>query len=354
MQNLLDAEQPIYNIEEEIFNLHEVVVQKNPNNDLNSKLISMGNKVNSLSRFYRQLDLNSLNAVRIGMFSSGTTKESKTLCWRSKLSIVKEILELENQFSYLQSKKIFIMVSPNHSFGLVPALLTTRKLTNKVYLFTGKITFEVLKHFFSIKPEIIFAVPSHLRLIAEWVEKKGRDLIFLKQIIYAGAVLHESLIQFFQNLGVRLTSVYGTTQTGVIAIQQDVPLTRPENCGLVLNNQRVLISDKSEIIVKSENNERFATGDRGYFLGNELIVERRLDNIIFKNGNKIDLVLLEEIIKNATSIKEVKIHFEKNINNSHEIICNLPKKYESSHYALFEKLKSLVPSYAIPSKFYYN
>lgn len=354
MQKSLDIEEHLSSIEQIIFNNFDVEIKKNPQKRIEKSIAYVGGPVEQILLFYENLNPHLLQMQRIGMFSSGTTQGSQTLYFRTKESILKEITEIETFLADLRSKKILIMVTPNHSFGLIPALLTSRRLSEEVYLNVGQAPIEVIQHLFALKPEIIFAVPAHIRLIAEWVKKKHKEISFLKKIIYGGAILQPDLVRFFEEFHITLTSLYGTTQTGVISIQQQVSAEDPHNCGTVLKNYSILFSEEQqEIIILTSAGQKIATGDMGLYKGQDLIVQQRIDNVIFKNGNKIDLKWLENLIKQILEINDVQIQLEKNINRQPEIICRLPKLYESNHRLSFEKIRRFLPPYAIPERFYY-
>lgn len=354
MQNL-DVEEQLCALEEIIFSEHDFIVQKNQDRNVVKTVLRAGEDPKQILNFYKTLNYDALKKSQVGMFSSGTTKGSRSLCFRSKLSILEEVVEVGGHLSSLLSKRILIMVSPYHSFGLVPALLTCRRLTKDIFLSSGQAPLEVIRHLFAHKPEVIFAVPLHLRLIAEWVQKKRKSISFLKQIVYAGAVLDLQLVRFFDEQHITLTSLYGTTQTGVIAVQKKVTASNPHNCGKVLNTLSVSLSEERNeiVIVNSEGKQEF-TGDQGYWIAEDLVIQNRLDAVVFYNGSKIDLKWLEMLIKNALEIEEVQIRFEKNISSQSEVICYLPKEYKELHPLFFEKIKEVVPSYAIPKRFQYG
>ncbi|WP_075884040.1 AMP-binding protein [Candidatus Protochlamydia sp. W-9] len=357
MQIIVDIEEYLLKnpyLENFLFNDSDIKINKKKIIYSKEKLIYVGRDPNNILSFYDSVDDGLLKTKTLGMFSSGTTKGSQTLYLRTKDSIVEEIIELHSIFSDLQSKTIMIMVTPNHSFGLIPALLLSRRLSSEVYLGCSSISVELLKHFFYLKPQVVFAVPAHIRLLSEWIQRKNKSIPYLKKIIYGGAALATDVIKIFEERNIILTSIYGTTQTGAISVNKNINSKNPKDCGIPLRSLSVSISkDHQEIIVRNSLGKEVTTGDKGCLKEACLIVENRLDSIIFKNGNKIDIKWLESLISQILEIKTVHIGFEKNINGQPVIICTLPKQYEEQHQISFKKIKDIIPAYALPKYYYY-
>lgn len=354
MQNLIDMEENIGDPERAIFATGDIAIQKKPDKQVISHILHVSSNSLQLTNFYNQLDLAVLQTSFLSMLSSGVTKGSQSFCQRTKSSVLHEILQLENRSSFLGLKKIFIMVTPNHSFGLIPALLTNRRLSKHVYLNVGHPPIELGPIIFRLKPEVIFAVPNQIRLFANWIKKGNKRIHFLKRIAYAGSPLDKDLIYFFESRGIALSCYYGTTQTGVISINENVSSEDPFNCGSVLKGHTIIFSeDRGEIVIVTPEGVRVPTGDQGEYHGKDLIVKGRLDTVVFKNGNKIDLAWLKELIQDALQVEDIQIRLEKNINAASEIVCSIPIKYQSLHRQSFEKIKPLLPAYALPSRFVY-
>jgi|GEM_PF-6302740 len=354
MQNLIDMEENACDPERTIFAPGDITIQKKTDKRVVGRILHLPSNSLRLTNFYNQLDLAVLQTSFLGMLSSGVTKGSQSFCQRTKSSILHEILQLENRSAFLRSKKIFILVTPNHSFGLIPALLTNRRLSKHVYLNIGHPPIELGPIIFRLKPEVIFAVPNQIRLFARWIKRGNKRIHFLKRIAYAGSPLDKDVIHFFENRGIALSCYYGTTQTGVISTNQNVNSDNPFNCGSVLNGHTIIFSEnRGEIVIVTPEGIRVPTGDQGEYHGQNLIVKGRLDTVVFKNGNKIDLAWLKELIQNTLQVEDIQIRLEKNINDTSEIICSIPMKYQSLHRQSFEKIKPLVPAYALPNRFVY-
>ncbi|PWU10288.1 MAG: hypothetical protein C5B47_02415 [Verrucomicrobia bacterium] len=354
MQNRIDMEENAGDPEQVIFSGHDIAIQNNPNKQIANYILHVPSSPSRLTKFYSQLNSTVLQTTFLGMFSSGVTKGSQSLYPRTKCSILHELFALENHSSFLDSKKILIMTTPNHSFGLIPALLTSRRFSTHVYINIGHPPIDLSAIILRLKPEVIFAVPNQIRLFAKWIERGNREIYFLKTIAYAGSPLDKDLICFFEDRGIALCCYYGTTQTGVISINKNVSSGDPLNCGIVLKNHTIDFSgDQREIVILTSEGGKVFTGDQGEYQKGNLIVKGRLDTVVFKNGNKIDLVWLKNLIQDALEIENIQIRLEKNINDTSEIVCSIPIRYRPLHRQLFDKIKRLIPAYALPDRFTY-
>ncbi len=323
-----------------------------PESVLNENMIIQPSSINKNTGIYNWpvAKFNSLKSnqnFQLGMYSSGTTKASKTLIFRHHNEIKNEILSLNKILFFLHHKRFLVCAPANHSFGLIPGLLVSRQLSSFVHYIPNYLEF--LNGLDELQTQVLIATQAHIKILYERIKTKGK-YPYLKWIIWAGSPLNVELVTRLKNMGLNLIQIYGTTETGAICVCLDVSRNNLSTFENILDHLKVKINAFKEIEVLLSNGQILNTKDKGDLCPNgNLTIHGRSDKIIFKNGNKIELDLIQEIAISESNGIPTKITYEKNIGGDIEIICSVKGNYLDAKN-IYCALKNKLPAYALPKR----
>lgn len=144
----------------------------------------------------------------------------------------------------------------------------------------------------------------------------------LRLMISGGARLPHSVSGFFNVLQLPLMEGYGLTEAGPV-----VCISPPqENCsgsaGQALDGVSLTLSDEGELLVKSSSlmlgywkseplhdSDWLATGDRARISDGHVFIQGRLkDELVLSNGQKVNPVLMESVLKENTPYQELYLY----------------------------------------------
>jgi long-chain acyl-CoA synthetase len=277
------------------------------------------------------------------LYTSGSTDERKRLCC-TQANLYYEAYNFVETVGLTAADNILCTIPLHHSYGLGNCLLdavyagSTLVLLEPDHLPFAARCERVLE---LIRDEAIRfypGVPYQFQVLAALADCAGADLAGLKLCVSSGDVLPRATHdRFFERFGLRIRSLYGSTEAGSIAINTD-----PDNqmeagtLGPPLRNVTIEIRDAQgkalpagvdgEIWVKSPTippsgyeNRRdithdtfragfYKTGDIGRLNHRgHLILAGRKQSFINIAGNKVDTSEVEEVLQSCPGVREAAV-----------------------------------------------
>ncbi len=152
---------------------------------------------------------------RLGFLTSGTTGQSK-VALRTGHAMLSEAVAVRRELSLTPGRRLAVMVPLHHSFGFGDCALTGMLAGAEVIGFPPMHPSAYLSGLERAAIDLVALVPSQLRLLAEACQHPsfGRLSAFS-----AGAPLDSRTAELATaRLGCQVGQVYGTSETGVIAV----------------------------------------------------------------------------------------------------------------------------------------
>jgi len=151
----------------------------------------------------------------LGFMTSGTTGHSK-LALRTQHAMLVEATAMRCELDLTPARRLAALVPLHHSFGFGDCALAGILAGLEVCSFPKLPPSAYLAAFTRLRTDIVALVPPQLRLLAQ----ASREPIFENlSVISAGAPLDARTARLAnERLGCSVGQVYGTTETGVIAV----------------------------------------------------------------------------------------------------------------------------------------
>ncbi|MCP4149440.1 MAG: long-chain fatty acid--CoA ligase, partial [bacterium] len=269
-------------------------------------------------------------------FTSGTGGKSKIVP-RTYRNIADEITGLVKALAITPADITACPAPLFHSYGLLAGFLSTFYAGASFLLIEKFIPINLIKQVEQYKTTILNGVPFMYNLMVNTFQEDEADFSTLRLCLAAGAKLSdEAANQFKQKFGVYIVQLYGSTETGVIAVN-----AHPRNwenthsVGKALDGRNIKIVDENnrglppgedgEIIICGSattagylnrpelnpgtfKNQWYYTGDIGH-LDDEhnLYLTGRKSNFINVAGLKVDPFQVEQILLAHENIKECAV-----------------------------------------------
>ena len=262
--------------------------------------------------------------------TSGTNGIAKGIV-RTQSAVCLEIEETI-QCTNLCRPDIFLTIPPIcHSYGLIAGTLLPLYIGATLILIEKFIASNIISNIVSNQITVLFAVPFMYQMICDRFINNG-ELASLRLCFSAGAPIKEEIFNKFHMIsGIYITQDYGSTETGVMCINNESK-KYPKSVGKPVGKREFrIISDdgtdcqfgkQGHFITKSpcdtarylypeESNSQFSNGwlnlgdygsidSEGY-----LYVKGRIANFINVAGMKVDPSEVENVIMEIPGIKEV-------------------------------------------------
>ncbi|WP_285752306.1 class I adenylate-forming enzyme family protein [Lentzea sp. NBRC 105346] len=260
-----------------------------------------------------------LTAHRLVQFSSGSTGLPKVI-GRTEASIAEEI----ERFSKIpgmpgEGERLLLLSSTAHSFGLIAGLLHSLHAGAEV-VFAPKVSAtDIVNAARDHEVNVIFGVPFHYDLLGSMPHSPS--LPALRSAVSGGELMPPETAERFREVyGVPVGESYGTTETGVIAMDVSGatrPAVGPPAPGVRLRIAagEVEVALPENPYLTSDGQERYVDGwlrtrDRAELDADGLLRLRgRGDSLVVVGGLKVDLTEVEAVLGRHPAINEaVLVH----------------------------------------------
>jgi len=260
-------------------------------------------------------------AHRLIQFSSGSTGRPKVV-GRTEESIVAEIRRF-NQLAGMPAlgERVLLLSSTAHSFGLIAGLLHSLYAGVGVVFSPRVAAGEILRAAAEHDVSAVFGVPFHYELLA--TAEDPPLLASLRCAVSGGELMPPAVADRFHEVyGVRVGESYGTTETGVIAMDVSGrlrPTVGPATPGVLLRvrDGELEVRLPATPYLTEDGQDRYVDGwlrtrDRAELtLDGTVRLLGRGDSLVVIGGLKVDLTEVEDVLTRHGSVAEaVLVHGE--------------------------------------------
>ena len=303
------------------------------------------------------------NAFSMIALSSGTTSVSKGVML-SQHNLLSDTFAGAIAYGYPQ-KAVYLNILPyTHLFGIVADMLGPLASGGTICFSNNKLNlFKNLKLFspthMNLPPAVIYTLEKALSQSQDITSITGG---MLRKIMCAGAKIEDNIVRKMLEYNIEVLVAYGLTECSPCVSMNTSDSSKIGSVGHVLPCCKVKIED-DEIVVSGENimigylNDIEATqkvirdgwlytGDLGYIDddGYLYVVDRKANIIVFENGKKISLNVLESSLCRIPNILEtLVIPFTKN----NRILLNIIVVAVSKQKQLFDDIEECMKTYGL-------
>jgi len=243
------------------------------------------------------------------LFTGGST--GKPNVWsKSPRNLLSEAFYLKERFC-LSTKDLFIAtVPPYHIYGLLftvflPFVARAAVLPD-IYTFPQEIISTINKH----KASVLVCVPIHYRVL----KVDNLSVPSLRAAYSSSGMLDRSdSLYFYRKTGLGITEVYGSTETGGIALRSVSEQTESwkafDNVSWKLTGSRLSVkSDFTSPEMERDREGYCLTGDEARVeTENRFVLLGRADGIVKVAGKRVDLMDIQAKIKTLPTVSDAYV-----------------------------------------------
>ncbi|WP_405770937.1 class I adenylate-forming enzyme family protein [Streptomyces sp. NBC_01538] len=269
----------------------------------------------------RRGGLAATTAHRLVQFSSGSTGRPKVI-GRTARSIATEV----DRFAGVpgmpaEGDRLLLLSSTAHSFGLIGGLLYSLAAGVSVVFAPRVFARDILRTAVEHRITALFGVPTHFDLCAAATDAPA--LPDLRIAVSGGEIMPPQVAaRFTQRYGVGVGEAYGTTETGIIAI--DVGGTLRPSVGRAAPGVSLRVHHGELDVALDESPYLFDSGGTQYTdgwlhtrdratldAGGAVLVRGRADSLVVIGGLKVDLTEVENVLRDHPAVEQaVLVHEE--------------------------------------------
>lgn len=254
---------------------------------------------------------------RLVQFSSGSTGLPKVI-GRTPRSLAAEVAAFQALPDMPRDgERVLLLSSTAHSFGLVGGLLHALAAGVAV-VFSPRVTArDILRTAAEHRVSAVFGVPMHIELLA--AASSPPDLPSLRVVVSGGELMPPRVAhRFTETYGVPVGSSYGTTESGVIAMDvsgASTPAVGPPVPGMVLRER-----DGELDVALDTSPYLYDTGGTQYVDGwlrtrDRVMVDAagavhvygRADSLVVVGGLKVDLTEVERVLGDQPQVDQAVV-----------------------------------------------
>ncbi|GHH89135.1 class I adenylate-forming enzyme family protein [Streptomyces capitiformicae] len=259
-------------------------------------------------------------AHRLVQFSSGSTGRPKVI-GRTARSLAEEV----ERFAAIpgmpgEGDRLLLLSSTAHSFGLIAGLLHSLVAGVSV-VFAPRVTArDILRTAVEHRITTLFGVPMHYELLAAAIDPPA--LPDLRVAVSGGELMPpEVAARFAETYGVPVGESYGTTETGVVAMDASGTLPRPAigpaAPGVVVRERtgELDVALAESPYLYDSGGGQYADGwlhtrDRATVdVDGTVTVRGRADSLVVIGGLKVDLTEVEHVLREHPAVEQaVLVH----------------------------------------------
>ncbi|WP_055529340.1 class I adenylate-forming enzyme family protein, partial [Streptomyces graminilatus] len=256
---------------------------------------------------------------RLVQFSSGSTGRPKVI-GRTARSLATEVDRFAGVPGMpVQGDRLLLLSSTAHSFGLIGGLLYSLAVGATVVFAPRVSARDILRTALEHRITALFGVPAHYELLAAAIDPPA--LPDLRIAVSGGEIMPPSVAaRFAQRYGVPVGEAYGTTETGIVAI--DVGGTLRPSVGRTAPGISVRVARGELDVALDESPYLFDSGGTQYADGwlhtrdratldptGAVLVHGRTDSLVVVGGLKVDLTEVENVLREHPAVEQaVLVH----------------------------------------------
>ncbi len=245
----------------------------------------------------------------VSLFTGGST--GKPRIWdKTPANLFGEAIHLARTFAIGRSDLLLSTAPPQHIYGLLASVLLPFVASARVLRRTCTFPREILNALQNEKANVLISVPIHYRAL------RSDDLqrFFLRLALSSAAPLDSEDAAFFlQKTGLAITEIYGSTETGGMAIRSygsDHGSWQPFSCidWKILSDRLCVRSDFISPDLPCDADGFFMTADRvAEAGGNRFTFLGRADRIVKIAGKRVDLEEIREKIRRIPGVNDAYV-----------------------------------------------
>ena len=270
---------------------------------------------------------------------------------KTGINIFAEALFLAGHFGISVRDRIVATISPYHVYGLLYSV--TLPLVSGAAVLPGIPSFpeEIIQAAQDCAATILVSVPVHYRAL------QGKPLMgssLRLAFSSAGVLGNEAGSEFCRNNAVNIIEVYGSTETGGIALRNrcrgEEQFTPYPTVDWEIGGQQLLVrSPYLSPGLTQDGNGLFTTGDRVEACGaSGFFLKGRVDSITKVGGNRVDLEEISALIKQQPGVADcLVLALAEGGGRQHRIVALIEDEGVNIE-ALKKMLASRLEPYALP------
>lgn len=267
-------------------------------------------------------------AHRLVQFSSGSTGRPKVI-GRTARSLAAEVDRFAGSAGIpgapgvpgmpVEGDRLLLLSSTAHSFGLIAGLLYSLAAGVSVVFAPRVSARDILRTALEHRVTAVFGVPTHFELLA--AASDPPELPDLRVAVSGGEIMPPRVAaRFAEQYGVAVGEAYGTTETGIVAI--DIGGTLRPSVGRAAPGVVVRERHGELDVALDESPYLFDSGGTQYTDGwlhtrdratvdatGAVLVHGRADSLVVVGGLKVDLTEVENVLREHPAVDEaVLVH----------------------------------------------
>jgi len=266
----------------------------------------------------------------VGLFTGGSTGRPR-LWNKTPLALIGEAAYLAKRFGIGPDDVILAAVPPLHIYGILFSVLLPLFSGASVVDATPFYRGEIEKSLQEMRPTVFAGAPPHYRALRTAFSPPDS----LRMAFCSGGFLpEETSLALFDQTGMAITEVYGSTETGGIAV-------RSPSMGKVSWEAFAL-----------DDHGFFTTGDRVEAAGDTTFsLLGRADGIVKVAGRRVDLAGVENRLKQLPQVDDAYVFvLGSGTMRENEIVALLVPKGETAGEAVSKRLGSVLEPWEVPRR----
>ena len=244
-------------------------------------------------------------------FTSGTTG-MPTGAIKNRDNIEGELDALEAIFAPMNFERVIVTVPFIHIYGFLSGLMLPKRLGCEVLLKEDFYPQE-LKTLHEGKKSLVVTSPVYIKALLKL--KREEDLSNITFLSSTGLLMEEEVLRFEQQYNTSLIQLFGSTETGGIAIKRgvnayweplkDVIVTKTHESRMVVDSPYLsthLLQEKLSLMKRP-----YTTTDIIELEGKQFKLLGRANEIIKISGKRISIVELENLIERELGVADTLI-----------------------------------------------
>ena len=244
-------------------------------------------------------------------FTSGTTG-IPTGAIKNRENIEGELDALQALFTSENFERVIVTVPFIHIYGFLSGLMLPRRLGCEVLLKEEYYPQELIM-LHEHKKSLVVTSPVYIKALLRL--KREQDLSNVVFLSSTGLLLEEEVARFEKQYNTRIVQLFGSTETGGIAIKRGVnPYWEPLKGVLVTKNHESRMVVDSPYLSTHLLEEKITLMKRPYtttdiieIVGKTFKLLGRANEILKISGKRISIVELENLIESGLSVGDVLI-----------------------------------------------
>jgi acyl-coenzyme A synthetase/AMP-(fatty) acid ligase len=252
----------------------------------------------------------SLDSTWLYLFTGGSTGTPQI--WsKTAMNLLMEAANIKNTFDIKEDDTILATVPPNHIYGMLYSILLPLVAGAKVSAKTPTFPNEIIQHIEETNATVLVSIPAHYRALKDLPLAHHKVRIAFSS---AGALSEEDSLGFYNNTGIGVTEIYGSTETGGIAQRNRAKgqaTFAPFKCADVKIGKNEQLQVRSHFLSKElvkSNDGFFETADRAQWVDSSgFMLLGRSDGIVKVGGKRVDLAQTRETLLQVKGVDDAYV-----------------------------------------------